>query len=242
MWDTFLFDLDGTLLPIDMDEFAKIYFEEMGKFFHDMIEPQQLTKYIWTATKAMVNNIENKSNEEVFMDKFQTLIDGDLEAYKKRFDSFYDEGFLKVKEAVADVPVMRESIKILKEKGFNLVIATNPIFPLKSIHHRIRWAGFDPNDFSYITSYENNHYCKPQIQFYEEVLEDIGKKPNQCIMVGNDVQEDLIAAQLGMDTYLIEDYMLHRTDDEIKSTYRGSYHDFYNFVMNLDPVKKKALA
>lgn len=237
MLDTFMFDLDGTLLPIDMNEFEKTYFGEMGNFFCDIIEPKKLVECVWIAAKAMVDNLENRSNEEVFMDEFSKLIDGDINVYKERFDRFYDESFLKLKELVADVPIMRESIKILKEKGYNLVIATNPIFPLKSILHRIRWAGFEPEQFSYISCYENNRYCKPQIQFYEEVLENIGKRPEQCIMVGNDVQEDLVAGKLGMDTFLIEDYMLHRTDDEIKATYKGSYQDFFNFVMNLAPVR-----
>ena len=201
-----------------------------------MIEPKKLVECVWTAAKAMVVNTGNKSNEEVFMDEFSKQIDGDIGLYKERFDRFYDEGFLKLKEAAVDVPAMRESVKILKEKGYNLVIATNPVFPLKSILHRIRWAGFEPEQFSYISCYENNHYCKPQIEFYEEVLKNIGKRPEQCIMVGNDVQEDLVAGQLGMDTYLIEDYMIHRTDEEIKATYRGSYQDFFDFVMKLDPV------
>src|SRR5690606_41584044 len=74
------------------------------------------------------------------------------------FDRFYDEGFLKLKEAAVDVPAMRESVKILKEKGYNLVIATNPVFPLKSILHRIRWAGFEPEQFSYISCYRSEEH------------------------------------------------------------------------------------
>ena len=65
------------------------------------------------------------------------------------------------------------------------------------------------------------------------MLEEIGKKPEQCIMVGNDVQEDLIAGCLGMKTYLITDYLIHRTGEPIKCTYKGTYHDFYRFVMGL---------
>src|SRR5690554_2394989 len=114
MIDTFLFDLDGTLLPIDMDEFEKTYVNEMGKSFHDMIEPEQLIKHIWTATKAMVSNLEKKPNEKVFMDKFGEIINGDLNIYKERFERFYDEGFLTLREAVVDVPIMRESINMLK--------------------------------------------------------------------------------------------------------------------------------
>jgi FMN phosphatase YigB (HAD superfamily) len=118
----------------------------------------------------------------------------------------------------------------LKSKGYKLVIATNPLFPLKAILHRINWAGLDPDDFIYISSYEKNHYCKPQVKFYEEVLNGIGRKPEECMMVGNDVQEDLISGSLGVKTFLIKDYLLHRTNEPIKTDYSGSYEDFYQFV------------
>ncbi|MDD2504058.1 MAG: hypothetical protein PHG58_09485 [Clostridia bacterium] len=35
MLDTILFDLDGTLLPMDMNEFIRIYFGELGKALQD---------------------------------------------------------------------------------------------------------------------------------------------------------------------------------------------------------------
>jgi FMN phosphatase YigB (HAD superfamily) len=131
------------------------------------------------------------------------------------------------------MPFMQKSVNILREKGYQLVIATNPLFPLKAIEHRIRWAGFEPSDFSYISYFENNHFCKPQIEFYREVLRDIGKKPEECLMVGNDVQEDVIANKLGIKVYLITDQLLHRTGEEIKADHIGTYEDFYGFVQEL---------
>jgi FMN phosphatase YigB (HAD superfamily) len=232
-FDTILFDLDGTLLPLDMEHFIKIYFTEMGMAFHDMIEPKQLVSHIWSATDYMVKNIEHRTNEEVFMEKFAQLISGDLAVYQKRFDAFYDKGFLKTREAVTTQPAISIAITILKEKGYQLVIATNPLFPEKAIFHRINWAGCNPADFSYITSYERNHYCKPQIHFYQELLTEIRKQPEQCLMVGNDVQEDLIASQLGISTFLITDCLIHRTQDPIQSTYQGTYQDFNSFVQSL---------
>lgn len=237
MLNTIIFDLDGTLLPLDMEKFAHAYFKEMGIAFHDMIDPKQLIDSIWKATDIMIDNLEPRTNEEVFMEAFSKLIDGDLDVYKTRFDRFYDEGFLKVKETTSSLPIIKDTVNILKEKGYNVVIATNPMFPRKAIIHRIHWAGFSEEDFSYITCYENNHYCKPQIQFYEEVLRDIGKTPEECMMVGNDVEEDLVAGKLGMDTYLITDNLLHR-GSEICCTYKGTYEDFYSFVQELKPVKK----
>lgn len=236
MLDTILFDLDGTLLPLNMERFMAIYFHEMGYMLKDMINPELLIKHIWTATGEMVKNTEYVTNEEVFMNKFSELIGGDINAYKERFDNFYDTQFHKAKEAVQSHSLISDSISVLKEKNYKLVVATNPLFPRKAILHRIEWAGLDLNDFIYITSYEANHYCKPQLHFYKEILDIIGKKPEQCMMVGNDVQEDLVAHKLGIKTFLIKNYMIHRTQEAIDCTYQGYYEDFYNFVKELPTV------
>lgn len=236
MIDTILFDLDGTLLPLDMEKFTEIYFKEMGYMFKDMIEPKLLVKYIWTATQAMVENTEYKTNEEVFMDKFSKLIGGDIYEYRNQFDDFYDTLFHKTREAAQSNVLIKEIINILKEKNYKLVIATNPLFPRKAIHHRIEWAGLELKDFIYITSYEDNHYCKPQLQYYKEVLEAIGKRPEQCMMVGNDVQEDLVALELGIKTFLVRNHIIHRTQEDIKTTHQGYYEDLYKFVKDLEPV------
>lgn len=236
MIDTILFDLDGTLLPLDMEKFTEIYFHEMGYMFKDMIEPKLLVKYIWDATREMVSNTEYKTNEEVFMSRFSELIGGDITEYRQQFDDFYDTLFHKTREAVESHELIREIVADLKLKNYKLVIATNPLFPRKAIHHRIEWAGLDLKDFEYITSYEENHYCKPQLHFYNEVLEIMGKKPEQCMMVGNDVQEDMIAQELGIKTFLVNNHMIHRTDEAVQCNYVGSYEDLYRFVKDLPAI------
>lgn len=236
--NTVLLDLDGTVLSLNMDAFIKIYFAEMEKAFNDLSDHKMVVKNIWAATEATVKNTEKITNEEKFMNAYKKLITGDLEEHKKRFDKFYDEGFLKAKKSTNENKWMKKSIKLLKEKGYNLVLATNPIFPMKAIHHRIRWAGFEPDDFSYVSSYEVNHYCKPQIKYYEEVLAAIKRRPEECIMVGNDVQEDMIAEKLGVKTYLIKEHIIHRTNEPINADYEGNYDDFYRFVEDLPEVKE----
>lgn len=231
--NTILFDLDGTLLPIDMVLFEKLYFEELSKNFADIISPGELAKNIWSSTKIMVGNTEYITNEDIFMADFTTRMNIELPVLQKRFDDFYDTSFLKIKEYAIDIKCIKESVKILKLKGYTIALATNPLFPEKAIHHRIRWAGFQPEDFSYISTFEKNHYCKPQLKYYKEVLQDINRKPEDCLMVGNDVQEDLIAKKLGLKTYLITNNLLHRTDEEIITDYTGEYEDFYEFVKTL---------
>lgn len=236
--NTILFDLDGTVLPVDLLLFEKIYFQELANTFSDLMTPDELAKNIWGSTKAMVQNIEYRTNEEVFMEDFTSRINTDITALQKRFDDFYDTDFFKIKEAVRDVKCMKDSVKLLKGKGYNLVIATNPLFPAKAIHHRIRWAGFEPEYFSYISTFEKNHYCKPQLKYYEEILKDIDKRPEDCLMVGNDVQEDIIAGKLGIKTFLITNNLLHRTEDDIAADYIGEYEDFYEFVQKLPAISE----
>ncbi|WP_097025570.1 HAD family hydrolase [Clostridium peptidivorans] len=231
--NTILFDLDGTLLSMDAEEFEKSYFNEIGKSFSDLMEPMELGKHIWGATKAMVSSLDERTNEEVFMEDFNIRVNNRLHEFMYRFDDFYDNEFLRVQNSVNPEEHMIKSVKMLKEKGYNVVVVTNPLFPIKAIHHRIRWAGFEPEDFTYITSFEKNHYCKPQIKFYEEVLKDINKTSEECLMVGNDTVEDLVAKNIGIKTYLINNNILNKSQKSYITDYEGNYEEFYKFIESL---------
>lgn len=233
MLNTILFDLDATLLPLDMDEFVQTYFHEMGIMFHDLIDGRLLTKYVMECTELMVKNTEDRRNEEVFFTRFAELIDGDLAVYQARFDEFYDTRFLNVRSCTHQSESMIKAVKLLQAKGYDLVLATNPLFPMKANHHRINWAGFSPDDFSYISSFEMNTYCKPNLNYYREVLDAINRSPEECMMVGNDVLEDMVIGKLGVTTYLIEDHMLNKHNVEIVADERGRYGDFLKYVEKL---------
>lgn len=238
--NTILFDLDGTVLPLDTEHFLDIYFEEMEKAFEEFDDKEHLVNNVWAATGEMVKSTDERTNEQVFMESFDKLTKGRLEDYTEVFDKFYDEGYLNTKVAIKDKDNtwIKKSINLLREKGYTIVIATNPIFPKKAIYHRVKWSGFEPEEFDYIACYENNHYCKPQIKYYEEILKDTNKNPEDCMMVGNDVQEDMIAGKLGIKTFLINNHVINRTGEEVVSDYEGSYEDFYEFVRELPVVKE----
>ena len=237
MKNTFLFDLDGTLLPMDFDKFMELYFYNLGVYFHEKIDPRLLVKYIMEATEVMIKDKSEIKNTDIFMNYFESLIDGDIEEYKEMFNNFYDSLFENVKASTYESEYMRKSIDLLKEKGYQVVIATNPLFPLKANHHRLRWAGFSPDEFSHITSFEANRYCKPHIEFYEEVLDSIGKTPSECTMVGNDVFDDLTAGKIGIETYLITNHMLNKHNQDYKADKKGTYEEFYHYVTALEDVK-----
>ncbi|MDD3966957.1 MAG: HAD family hydrolase [Candidatus Neomarinimicrobiota bacterium] len=239
MINTILFDLDGTVLPMDLDAFMQRYFHEMGKMFHDMIDGRLLAKYVMESTSYMVSNLEDRLNEDKFMARFSQLIGADITVYRKRFDAFYDTLFLNVRETTQQNDSMIKAIRLIKNKGYNAVLATNPLFPMKANHHRIRWAGLSPEDFSYISSFESNRYCKPNPEYYREVLSAIDRTADECMMVGNDALEDLAAAKLGIKTYLIENHLLNPHHAGINADHRGSYEDFYAFVRALPEAQDR---
>ena len=233
MVKTICFDLDGTLLPLDMKRFEPVYFNGLMKHFEGIIDGQQLVKIIWEATKAMITNKEHITNETVFMNHLKTLIEPDqLGLYQQKFQDFYLSDFDSLKAIIEPNELIQQSVKLLQNKGYSILLCTNPLFPQVAIHKRIEWAGFKPSDFSYVTTFENSHYCKPQIEYYQEVVNDNDLNASECLMVGNDPLEDMIAQKIGMQTYLIT---THQVDREIAltPTFEGDYQAFYDFVQAL---------
>ena len=220
--ETILFDLDGTLLPVDMERFLELYFKELTDEFSDLEEPERLIDILMKATRQMIVNDGKRSNEEVFIDSFFSMLQiDDIDGTMERFDNFYEHRYPQLKDKLELESSSNKLIELLSDNNYQLVIATNPLFPYKAIVERIKWAGIDPDKFSYITSYEEMHYSKPNIEFYKEIMERLNLNPDNCAMVGNDMHEDMIAGNLGITTYLLEDYKIEGKKN-VKPDWQGS--------------------
>lgn len=142
------FDLDGTMLPMDQDYFIKIYFTELSKRFCPELnlESEQLIKAVWKSTNSMIKNDGSKPNKEAFWITFAKIYGKEVLKYESDFDDFYTNEFNECKVAVKYNPIMPEIIKTLKNKGYTLVAATNPLFPAVATENRISWAGVSPRN------------------------------------------------------------------------------------------------
>ena len=232
---TILFDLDGTLLPMDNDAFTKGYFKLLAaKLAPHGYEPKQLVDAIWTGTAAMVKNDGARSNEEVFWKKFADIYGEKMLADKMIFDVFYEKDFQAAKEFCGFNPKSSIAVHSLKEMGYRVALATNPIFPLVATESRIGWAGLEPQDFELYTTYENIGYCKPNPEYYKELARRLGVSPEQCLMVGNDVTEDMGAAQkAGMSVFLLTDCLINKERNDISAYPRGSFEQLMDFANNI---------
>lgn len=232
---TILFDLDGTLLPMDNDEFTKGYFKLLAaKLAPHGYEPKQLVEAILAGTAAMVKNDGKQSNEAAFWKKFSEIYGEKVVADKPLFDEFYEKDFQKAKELCKVNPKAAIAVHTVKEMGFRVALATNPIFPASATESRIRWAGLEPDEFEQYTTYENIGYCKPNPDYYREIANRLGVNPEQCLMVGNDVTEDMEAAQkAGMSVFLLTDCLINKERKDISVYPRGSFEQLIDFANEL---------
>ena len=230
---TVLFDLDGTLLPMEQEQFVKAYFGGLAKRLAPYgYDPQALIDGIWKGTAAMVKNDGSKLNEEAFWDTFTAIFGEKALADTPHFEAFYREDFDRVSASCGYSPRAREVIDLLKARGFRTVLATNPIFPAIATEKRIRWAGLSPTDFAHCTTYENSRFCKPNPAYYKEILSHLGLCAEECLMVGNDVEEDMVAASLGFKVFLLTNCLISRGNTDISKYPHGGFDELENFLKN----------
>lgn len=229
-----LFDLDGTLLPMDQDVFIEAYLKGLAtKLAPHGYDPKKLVGAIWKGTAAMVKNDGSKGNDQVFWDVFAGIFGENVRQDEPLFEDFYRNEFQQVSEACGFHPGAAEVIGYIRSLGYRVALATNPLFPAIATESRCRWAGLTPGDFELITTYENSRHCKPNPDYYRDILAMMNLKPEECVMVGNDVTEDMMARELGMRVFLLTDCMINKENADISGYPQGSFAQLRAFMDTL---------
>ena len=230
---TVLFDLDGTLLPMDQKRFVMTYLEYLAQYLipHGY-DPRVVSDAIWAGTGAMVKNDGSARNDEVFWKVFESFCGKGARKDEPVFQKFYETRFQDVTKVCGFDPRAAETIAAIKAKGLRVALATNPLFPAIATESRIRWAGLCPEDFELYTTYETSRFCKPNLDYYREVLAQLDVQAEECLMVGNDAGEDMITEKLGMKTFLLTDSLIDRGLD-ITRWMRGSFPELLAYIDTL---------
>lgn len=218
---TLLFDLDGTLLDTNLDAFVPAYFQKLAAHLSARIPPDTLVKYLMLGTRAMMLSEDpTLTLNQVFDKNFYPFLGVTREEMQDEIESFYDNVFPSLQEIAKPIPGVIEMIEWAFDAGHRVVIATSPLFPRKAVDHRLRWAGLSPEKYPFhlITSYEHFHFLKPHAAYFAEVLGFLGWPDGPILMVGNDVEQDLVpAAALGLATY-------HALDTSSKDGFNATGH------------------
>ncbi len=200
-----LFDLDGTLLDIDMDRFLPRYFGALGPVLAaicDTGEKRSIDAVI-DATAAMMRPHPGQTNRTAFDARFREITGIDLAVHADVIDDFYSRVFPALGDGIGPRAAARESVVAAIGAGLRVVLATNPIFPAHAVEERMRWAGLDDVAFSLVTTYENMHACKPDPAYFAEIAAALDVDPAECLMVGDDTVLDMAAGSIGMRTFFV---------------------------------------
>ncbi len=207
MISAILFDLDDTLLENDINRFLPAYLQSLGKFMATRLDPARLTEALMAGTRAMLRNEDPEITlQEAFDGVFFSMVGLDRASLDPEFDRFYREGYPLLKPLTRTVETAPRAVECAFARRWKVAVATNPLFPMAAMEHRLEWAGIDPagTPFDLITSYETMHFAKPHPEYIAEVLGKIAAQPAEAVFVGNDPSEDIAPARaLGLSSFRV---------------------------------------
>jgi HAD superfamily hydrolase (TIGR01549 family) len=231
---TLLLDLDNTLITNDKEPFVGAYVKTLANRLSSNIDPNSIIKTLLSATKTMA---QNQQPDLTLMDVFDTVFYPALGVRKEdvqaTINQFYDRDFPGLRALTSPRP---EAVRLVEQAlglGYQIGIATNPLFPLTAIQQRLAWANLpvDRYRFALVPSYSSFHFAKPDPAYFAEFLAQMGWPNGPVIMVGDDIEMDIVGArQLGIASFWISsgaDTTWTGSDPEPP---RGSLADVLPFV------------
>lgn len=212
-------DLDNTLLPIDEKAFYRLYFGGMGQYFSQFgIQADALLNAVMKGTDAMRSNQSINTNEVVFWKTFDQFLPNQHPLFKDHIQAFYREYFPKVQVASKRDVRALQLIQKLQQHNLRLFLATNPLFPSMATHQRVAWAGLSVDMFEKITTMENAYRCKPNPDYFQQLLDEFALSPSETLMIGNDWIEDTAAEKVGIQTFIVSDNAMKEKPNDVKAT------------------------
>lgn len=214
------FDLDGTLLPMDEKKFTEGYFGILYKTVkdHGYEDLDKMVATIWGGTKRMMMNDGSKTNEKAFWDYFASVYGQERLKDIPLFDAFYDNQFKASKMFCGENPLAHDIVDYARKHFDKVILSTNPIFPYVGTRTRLSFIGLKPEDFDYVTTYENCSYSKPNPKYFQQLLEKFDLKPEEVHLFGNNTREDGDCSQAcGIDCTLIKGNIIY--DPKATGTY-----------------------
>lgn len=193
-----LIDLDDTLLKTNMDQFLPAYLDRLAHSLRELGPAEEIIKTLYMATEGMIGNQDpTRTLKAAFDRRFYPALNTTEAELRQQIDRFYREIYPELRQLTEPVPQAASFLEALADKGLQIVIATNPLFPRTAIAQRMSWTDIEADDPSIhlVTSYEHFHFAKPQPAYYAEILGWLGIAASECVMIGDDPNNDLAPAQ-----------------------------------------------
>ncbi len=225
-----LFDLDGTLLENDIrNEFIPRYLALLSAHLAPWVTPQKLIAGLMRGADAVTTNDGSRTNAEAFAAVFYPWVGQPQEVLEPQFLDFYQNIFPTLRQYTVPRAGARLAVQTAFAQGYQVVIATNPHFPAIATWQRLAWAGVDDFPYQKVTTYENCHFAKPNLGYYQEIIAELGCHPEEALMVGDEAM-DMVAGQLGCSTFLIPGSATKMEEIAPPPTFQGTLSDLITLL------------
>lgn len=228
-------DLDCTLLPMDQEKYIALYVNEIAKLFYEQgFDGRQVAKATMHASTAMLKNDGSRTNAEAFEEAFTSLLGENAKKALDIFPQVYGERYNNIRVITLVNPFAKDIVELMRKNAEYVVVATQPMFPLEAVEKRLSWTNLSTDMFDHITVYDDSHFSKPSLGYYKEIMDKFGATPENTVMIGNDVNEDILPCEaLGVDTFLVLDGLINTHNHDIKNLRQGNYLDLLDFLKTL---------
>lgn len=232
------FDLDGTLLHIDMQEFLHDYFQALRTCAErNGYDADTVVKAVQNGVDFMINNRDGNVNAERFWYGFARVAGTGQDDYQSLLDDFYATDYAALGDSIQPDPDAARAVQTCVDKGYTCYLTTMPLFPLDAVVQRLSWAGIDdPELFERITTFDNSTCTKPDPDYFQENIDAVGCDPEQILVVGNNTEEDLACMQLGCDVFVVLDDLIDENDFDVSTVKNGTLRELADFCDRLPAV------
>ncbi len=211
-----LLDLDDTLLHNPNQGFVPAYMHLIDRYFKQHFGSPVSNALLQGVRTLSKPRDMRHSNLAVMLERLGAAARLDEAQLLDAVEDFYLHHYPELQACTSPVGFAPELVTALRERGYRLVIATNPLYPAAAIHQRLKWAGLPDaaNDYALITTADNTHFAKPDPAYYAEIIGRLGIEPDEALMIGDSEKNDIRpAAQIGIRT-------IHVLPGELQSVYQ----------------------
>ena len=231
---TVLFDLDGTLLNMGESKFETEYIKRMVVFLEERYpgKGKDIVKAVGYGGEAMKKSDGSRANIEVFWEAFEQVSGYTRAEIEPVITVYYQTDYTHIGDDYVPDQDMQHAVRVLNEKGYQLLVATTPVVPLIANQERVRWSGLSDIPWMDITSFESYNYSKPNLDYYRQICDKYNLNPAECLMIGDSLVKDYPATELGMDFFLI----LNEDSPEAEQNFNGKKGDrkaLLEYVQNM---------
>lgn len=239
MAPTLLIDLDETLLGNEMGTFLPAYLDAVGRYFDSYAPNEAFVAELVNSTRRMAgNNRPDRSLKQIFDSTFYPALNLEEADLRESMVAFYREVFPGLRRLTETFPEAIQVIQAAVERGYEIAIATNPLFPRAAILQRMEWAGVSPEMpvIRLISSYEDFHFAKPNPAYYAEILARLGWPEGPVVMVGDNFENDIQPARrLGLAAFWVDRAAPLTENGAIAHPAGGTLSEFIPWLDAQDP-------